>query len=562
MCCRKADYFGSRFKKLGWVALTGARMMLQEARLAMLSNRTPSCIAAVALLAVCLPPRANAQSVSLSQERAYVRKTTELGVTLSGFVPGAEYQIEPGTCDPHFIGVPYKSDTASGTIDWAGNARATIWFIVRSTVSTTRTCVIKAITKNPVANVGAQLWVGPSPTVTFDPPRIPIGEAAEVRINVWDFIPGQSFSITSACATPAGVPHDGSRVTIATGAAGQNGHATLTRGIVVHPLSPGQDRVCYMLAQSNSGPSSVNGSSLVGFYGSGSSPDDGSKDGSGSGGSSGGGSSGGGSSGGGSSNGSGDGAGSEPDDSQNAALPGSEVPGPEAAPPASLDFPHFAGGGGWKSELVLVNPGGATVHPEIRFRSSDGLPLPPKDAVDITDDLEVDDDGILTVRDGIPPFEVLSIATHGSGDPVTGSVQVEPGGAVGGILRIGHPDWGHGAVGPVPTFTSAVLPVRHLEGVEGTEVSTHIAIRNRESSPILVRCELRRRGALHGFQTIPLAAGAQAQWSLDSALAPSTRDFAGTMRCDAVVSGTFSITAWETDSSRGSFVVLPAVPEH
>ena len=103
----------------------------------------------------------------------------------------------------------------------------------------------------------------------------------------------------------------------------------------------------------------------------------------------------------------------------------------------SWTFPHFANGT-WITDLVFVNlsieaagrpptPFHQAIlpsRPEIYFHDTEGALVPPASLVDLTDDLEVTDDGALTVRAEMEPLGVLTISTHGRGDLVTGSVRV------------------------------------------------------------------------------------------------------------------------------------------
>ena len=92
------------------------------------------------------------------------------------------------------------------------------------------------------------------------------------------------------------------------------------------------------------------------------------------------------------------------------------IPGPAAA----LDFAHFAKGATITSEMVLVNAAPHPSRPAIYFYDTKGDPIPAESVVDLTGDLEVTEDGGLTVRTEMEPLEALTISTHGRGEPVTG----------------------------------------------------------------------------------------------------------------------------------------------
>ena len=69
--------------------------------------------------------------------------------------------------------------------------------------------------------------------------------------------------------------------------------------------------------------------------------------------------------------------------------------------------------------------------------------------MDLTGDLEVTEDGALTVQTEMGPLEELTISTHGRGEVVSGSVTVSSEGPIGGFLRFDLPGIGVAGVGPV-----------------------------------------------------------------------------------------------------------------
>ena len=94
----------------------------------------------------------------------------------------------------------------------------------------------------------------------------------------------------------------------------------------------------------------------------------------------------------------------------------------------TLDFAHFANGI-WITDLVFVNlsteasrPAPTPFHtdilpsrPAIYFYDTEGNPIAADSVVDITGDLEITEDGALTVRTEMEPLGVLTISTHGRG---------------------------------------------------------------------------------------------------------------------------------------------------
>ncbi len=236
----------------------------------------------------------------------------------------------------------------------------------------------------------------------------------------------------------------------------------------------------------------------------------------------------------------------------------------------TLDFAHFANGT-WITDLVFVNletrqsgPPLTPFHtaipptrPAIYFYDTEGNPIVPTSVVDLTGDLMVTEDGALTVQTDMEPLSLLTISTHGRGEIVSGSVKVVSDGPVGGMLRFAHPALGVAGVGASPPVSDAIFPVRRQEG----GITTGVALHNLESSPELVRCELRQAGVLLDDETIPLAANGQTSWFIDAAFpGTDTSDFTGSVRCTATGEGLFSAVALELDAGNRIFTTLPVVP--
>ena len=126
----------------------------------------------------------------------------------------------------------------------------------------------------------------------------------------------------------------------------------------------------------------------------------------------------------------------------------------------------------------------------IHFYDTGGAPIAAESVVDVTGDLEIREDGGLTVQTQMEPLGVLTISTHGRGSLVSGSVKVISDGPIGGMLRYNLPHIGEAVVGASQPVGDAVFPVRRLEG----GITTGVAVHNLESSPGLVRCDLMREG--------------------------------------------------------------------
>ena len=235
-----------------------------------------------------------------------------------------------------------------------------------------------------------------------------------------------------------------------------------------------------------------------------------------------------------------------------------------------LDFAHFANGT-WITDLVFVNletqpsgPAPTPYHvaippsrPAIYFYDTEGALVSPESVVNITGDLEVTEDGALTVQTEMEPLGVLTISTHGQGELVSGSVRVVSEGPIGGMLRFEHPALGVAGVGASQPVSDALFPVRRQKG----GITTGVALHNLESSPGLLRCDLMREGVLLDAASIPLEANGQTAWLIDQAFpAADTSDFSGSVRCDAAGEGMFSAVVLEMDPGNRIFTTLPVVP--
>ena len=238
---------------------------------------------------------------------------------------------------------------------------------------------------------------------------------------------------------------------------------------------------------------------------------------------------------------------------------------------AELDFAHFANGAGITSDLVFVNlstersrPAPTPFHsdilplrPAIYFYDTRGNPIAADSVVDVTGDLEVTEDGALTVRTAMEPLGVLTISTHGRGELVSGSVRVAADEPIGGVLRFDLPGIGVAGVGASPPVRDVLFPVRRQEG----GINTGVAVHNLGEEAMEVTCELMQGGTVLDDVSIPLAANGQTSWFIDQAFpAADTSDFAGSVRCDAVGEGRFSAVALEIDPGNRIFTTLPVVP--
>ena len=154
------------------------------------------------------------------------------------------------------------------------------------------------------------------------------------------------------------------------------------------------------------------------------------------------------------------------------------------------------------------------------------------------------------------PLGELTISTHGRGDLVSGSVRVVSEGPIGGMLRFDHPDLGVAGLGASRPVSDAIVPVRRQEG----GITTGVALHNLESSPELVRCELRKAGVLLDAAMIPLEANGQTAWFIDQTFPRAdTSGFVGSVRCSSPGEGLFTAVALELDVGNRIFTTLPIV---
>ncbi len=222
-----------------------------------------------------------------------------------------------------------------------------------------------------------------------------------------------------------------------------------------------------------------------------------------------------------------------------------------------LDFTHFANGGKIVSSLVLVNAGANPVRPAIYFYDQQGDPIAAQSLVDLTEELEIGDDGALSPGTAMNPLGELTISSHGRGVLKVGSVAVTAEGPIGGVLRFDIPALGVAGVGDSPPVRDALVPVRRQDG----GINTGVAVHNRDATALLVRCRLMRDGVVLEETMIPLAANGQDSRFIDQVFPTAdTSDFVGSVRCLTPEPGLFSAVAFELDGIHRIFTTLPVVP--
>ena len=155
----------------------------------------------------------------------------------------------------------------------------------------------------------------------------------------------------------------------------------------------------------------------------------------------------------------------------------------------ALNFAHFANGEAITSDVVLVN---VALHPiglGIYFYDKEGHLIEAESVVDIAGNLEIQEDGSLSIQTEMEPLAELTISTHGRGELVRGSVKVVSEGPIGGVLRFDLPGIGVAGVEASSPIRDALFPARR----QAERISTAAAVHNTEEEAIVVTC----RGSGH-----------------------------------------------------------------
>ena len=223
----------------------------------------------------------------------------------------------------------------------------------------------------------------------------------------------------------------------------------------------------------------------------------------------------------------------------------------------TLVFAHFGNGSSIRSELVLVNVGADPIRPAVYFYDQEGAQIAAESVVEVMGDLEVREDGALSVWREMAALSELTISTHGQGELVTGSVRVESDGPIGGVLRFDVPSVGVAGIGASPPVAAAVFPARRHEN----GINTGAAIRNLEPEAMTLTCALMQNGRMLTETEIDLDAGGQVARFIDELFKDAdTFNFAGSVLCTAPPGGSFTGVALEMDADNRIFTTLPMVP--
>ena len=203
---------------------------------------------------------------------------------------------------------------------------------------------------------------------------------------------------------------------------------------------------------------------------------------------------------------------------------------------------------------MFVNLSTQPARPAIYFYDTEGALVAAESLVDVTGDLEIAEDGGLTVRTEMEPLGELTISTHGQGALVSGSVKVVSEGPIGGGVRYNLPDIAVAGVGASPPISDALFPARQQAG----GIRTAAALHNLEEEAMEVSCRLMSGGAVLEEVEIPLEANGQASWFIEDAFtAIDTSGFAGSVHCAAPGRRQFTGLAVEIDAVNRIFTTLP-----
>ena len=223
----------------------------------------------------------------------------------------------------------------------------------------------------------------------------------------------------------------------------------------------------------------------------------------------------------------------------------------------TLVFAHFGNGSSIRSELVLVNVGADPIRPAVYFYDRQGAQIAAESVVEVVGDLEVREDGALSVGTDMVALSELTISTHGRGESVTGSVRVVSDGPLGGVLRFDVSSVGVAGIGASPPVAAAVFPARR----QGNGINTGAAIRNLEPEAMTMTCALMQNGRMLAETEINLDAGGQVARFIDELFKEAdTSHFAGSVHCTALPGGSFTGVALEMDADNRIFTTLPLVP--
>ena len=233
----------------------------------------------------------------------------------------------------------------------------------------------------------------------------------------------------------------------------------------------------------------------------------------------------------------------------------------------ALSFAHFAAGGGWKTEVVLVNPTVATITGTMEFREPGrGFASAPLAAVTLDDGSS----GSLFAY-SIPPGSATRLTTTDQGALTTGSIRVTPDGTSalpGGLTVFSYRD-GEGvtvtsAGVQAPPSATAFRVYVEASGTPGEQgsIRSGFAVANDSGTVNTVTLELMGvdGAAVSAPQTVSLAPFGQVSGLLDEFFSPLP-NFAGVLRITAT-SNVSVVGLRARTNRRGDFLISTTPPSN
>jgi hypothetical protein len=231
----------------------------------------------------------------------------------------------------------------------------------------------------------------------------------------------------------------------------------------------------------------------------------------------------------------------------------------------SLVFPHFADGGGWTMQVILINPGDTPISGSIQFwgqGNRNSNPKPVKVLINGSNDS--------SFSYAIPAHSALKMTTRKSRDNIeTGSIHVDP--ASGSGMPSGLAIFSYAQNGITTTAASiAALPAgiafRTYVESEGTpgqpgNIQTGVAIANPSTSPVTIKLSINKLDGsptdLSGSFDIP--AEGQIAKSINEVIPELPGQFKGVLLLDSPLAVTVSSLRMRYNE-RGDLLVttLPA----
>ena len=231
----------------------------------------------------------------------------------------------------------------------------------------------------------------------------------------------------------------------------------------------------------------------------------------------------------------------------------------------AMTVPHFADGGGWSSQLVLVNTTDSPMNGEVRFRNPDGTPL----------EITLTGGGSASVfAYNVPPRSVQRFNTSGTSDTTgVGSIQVVPYPVAGNFTPFSYASLSL-KDGPATVMQNVVqgqLAASRLRfyaeafgdfaNKASRSTSTAIALANPSSQPVTVSIEISRLDGTAPQDRAPIQIPANGQFAAYvSSLFPSAAaPFQGIVTVTAPA-GVTAVAFRAMNNERGDFLTAATGP--